>query len=222
MPKAPGARLVTCRPPANAPALSEPTYRFEGGIAGVAARFSFSVRRPGRAGGLVFAGVDSASGIDVETLPGGGEPSAVKSDFCSAKVLATGSDVSRGLFMAMTLAVQRSALCSCGRRWPSVIQRTRRRLQWLAKAAPPHTRLKPDTGVAMTQSAHITGTVEYRQGDGANITIRPGPCDIDVTALDATISWTDGDSHGSTAIPIDDFRRHLASKAIQLDAAAAT
>jgi hypothetical protein len=74
----------------------------------------------------------------------------------------------------------------------------------------------------MTQSAHITGTVEYRQGDGANITIRPGPCDIVVTALDATISWTDGDSHGSTAIPIDDFRRHLASKAIQIDAAAAT
>jgi hypothetical protein len=40
----------------------------------------------------------------------------------------------------------------------------------------------------------------------------------DETALDATISWTDGDSHGSAAIPISDYRRYLASRAIQVDA----
>lgn len=69
----------------------------------------------------------------------------------------------------------------------------------------------------MTKSARITGKVEYREGDGANITIRPGLCEVEESALDATISWTDGESHGSAAIPIDDFRRYIASKAIRID-----
>ncbi|OYV01220.1 MAG: hypothetical protein CFE45_05795 [Burkholderiales bacterium PBB5] len=69
----------------------------------------------------------------------------------------------------------------------------------------------------MTKRARITGEVEYREGDGANITIRPGPCEVDETALDATISWNDGDSHGSAAMPIATFRRYVASKAIQID-----
>ena len=70
----------------------------------------------------------------------------------------------------------------------------------------------------MTRHARITGLVEYREGDGANITIRPGPCEVDETAMDATISWTDGDSHGSAAMPIAVYRQYLASRAIQLDA----
>ncbi len=69
----------------------------------------------------------------------------------------------------------------------------------------------------MTQRAHIVGTVEYREGDGPNITIRPGPCEVDETAMDATISWVDGDSHGSAAMPIADFRRYVLSKAIRID-----
>jgi hypothetical protein len=68
----------------------------------------------------------------------------------------------------------------------------------------------------MSQKAHITGNVEYREGDGANLTIPPGPCEVVETALDATISWTDGDTHGSTAMPISDFRRYVASKLIQI------
>jgi hypothetical protein len=74
----------------------------------------------------------------------------------------------------------------------------------------------------MIKKARITGSVEYREGDGANITIRPGPCEIDVTALDATISWTDGESHGSAAMPIANYRRYVSSKAIQVDAAKVT
>lgn len=68
----------------------------------------------------------------------------------------------------------------------------------------------------MIKNARITGKVEYREGDGANITIRPGPCEVDETALDATISWTDGESHGSAAMPIADFRHYVSSKAIQI------
>ena len=69
----------------------------------------------------------------------------------------------------------------------------------------------------MTQHARITGKVQYREGDGPNITIRPGPCEVDETALDATISWTDGDARGSAAMPLADYRRYVATQAIQLD-----
>jgi hypothetical protein len=69
----------------------------------------------------------------------------------------------------------------------------------------------------MIKIARITGKVEYREGDGANITIRLGPCEIDETALDATISWSDGDSKGSAAMPIANYRRYVACKAIQID-----
>ena len=69
---------------------------------------------------------------------------------------------------------------------------------------------------AVTRNARIVGKVEYREGDGANITIRPGPCEVDETAMDATISWTDGDSRGSAAMPIADYRRYVSSKALQI------
>lgn len=69
----------------------------------------------------------------------------------------------------------------------------------------------------MAQSARIVGKVEYREGDGPNITIRPGPCEVQETPLDATISWSDEDTHGSAAIPLADYRRYVASKALQID-----
>lgn len=67
----------------------------------------------------------------------------------------------------------------------------------------------------MTKNAVIVGKVQYREGDGPNITIRPGPCTVEVTAMDATISWSDGESHGSAAIPLADYQRYVASKAIR-------
>lgn len=69
----------------------------------------------------------------------------------------------------------------------------------------------------MIQRGRIVGEVDYREGDGPNIRIRPGPCQIEQTSVDATISWTDGDARGSAAMPIDAFRRHLASGAIRID-----
>ena len=68
----------------------------------------------------------------------------------------------------------------------------------------------------MSQSAHIVGLVEYREGDGPNITIRRGPCEVQESALDVTISWTDGNTDGAAAMPLDDFRRYVSSKAIQM------
>ncbi len=72
----------------------------------------------------------------------------------------------------------------------------------------------------MTQSAMIHGKVEYREGDGAKITIPRGPCQIVQTAMDVTISWTDGDWHGAAAMPVADFRGYTASRAIELVGAA--
>lgn len=66
----------------------------------------------------------------------------------------------------------------------------------------------------MSRPASIVGDVEYREGDGANIAIRKGPCDVEQTELDATISWADEDSRGSAAIPIAAFKRYLARMAI--------
>jgi hypothetical protein len=69
---------------------------------------------------------------------------------------------------------------------------------------------------SVTRNARIVGKVEYREGDGPSITIRPGPCEVDETTMDATISWTDGDSRGSAAMPLADYRRYVSSKALQI------
>lgn len=68
----------------------------------------------------------------------------------------------------------------------------------------------------MAQAAHIVGKVEYREGDGANIVIRTGPVKVETTQLDATLSWAEGDTHGSAAMPVSDFRRHVAEGRILL------
>ena len=68
----------------------------------------------------------------------------------------------------------------------------------------------------MTQSARITGKVEFRQGDGPNIVIRPGPVEVETTQADATLSWADGQARGAASIPIADFRRYVADGAITL------
>jgi hypothetical protein len=74
-----------------------------------------------------------------------------------------------------------------------------------------------DTQAPVVKHARITGKVEYREGDGTNIAIRLGPCEVVETALDVTISWTDGDTNGSAAMPAADFMRYVTSNAIQID-----
>ena len=70
----------------------------------------------------------------------------------------------------------------------------------------------------MEQAAHITGQVEYREGDGPNITIRPGAVTVETTVTDATLSWSDGETHGSAAMPLSDYSRCVAEGRITLDA----
>lgn len=86
------------------------------GLARAAMRFSVIVSRTGRSVGASFCGSGESTGIDGETFPGGGEPSAVKSDFCSASVFATGTGATTGLFMPMTFAMSRNAACKAARK----------------------------------------------------------------------------------------------------------
>ena len=69
-----------------------------------------------------------------------------------------------------------------------------------------------------SKQGRIVGEVTYREGDGTELVIRPGPCEITVTNLDVTIGWTDGDTRGSTAMPLAEYTRYLTSGAIELAA----
>lgn len=68
------------------------------------------------------------------------------------------------------------------------------------------------------QPAQIVGKVEYREGDGPKIAIRPGPIEVELTINDATLSWTDEDTHGSAAIPLTEFKRFCSEGAIVMSA----
>ena len=69
----------------------------------------------------------------------------------------------------------------------------------------------------MAVRALVKGKVEYREGE-ANITIRRGPVEVQTTPSDATLSWTDGETRGSAAMPIADFRLYVANGMIEVDA----
>lgn len=70
----------------------------------------------------------------------------------------------------------------------------------------------------MAQTAHIVGKVEYREGDGPNIVIRPGPVTVETGLNDATLSWVDEETRGSAAMPLTDFKRYVAEGKIKLAA----
>lgn len=67
-----------------------------------------------------------------------------------------------------------------------------------------------------TLAARVVGDVEFRQGDGPKQMIPHGPVEVHTTHNDATLSWEDGETRGSAAIPISDFKRYSASGAIVL------
>ncbi|MEF7612884.1 hypothetical protein V4F39_03105 [Aquincola sp. MAHUQ-54] len=67
----------------------------------------------------------------------------------------------------------------------------------------------------MTQHAEIVGEVFYREGDGPQMVIRPGPVEIELTERDATLSWEDGEARGLAAMPLADYKRYVAEGAIR-------
>jgi hypothetical protein len=69
----------------------------------------------------------------------------------------------------------------------------------------------------MNRHARIVGEVEYRQGDGPRATIPEGPIEIEHSAQDVTIAWTEGESRGSAAMPLTEFNRYVAEGAIVVE-----
>jgi hypothetical protein len=61
----------------------------------------------------------------------------------------------------------------------------------------------------MAHTAHIVGKVEFREGDGPNMVIRPGPVSVETGLIDATLSWEDEETHNSAAMPLVDFTRYI-------------
>ncbi|EWS58821.1 hypothetical protein Y695_04664 [Hydrogenophaga sp. T4] len=53
----------------------------------------------------------------------------------------------------------------------------------------------------MAQTARIVGKVEYREGDGPNIAIRPGPVEVAQGLNDVTLSWVDEETHAWRRCP---------------------
>ena len=70
----------------------------------------------------------------------------------------------------------------------------------------------------MAHTAEIVGKVEYREGDGPNIVIRPGPVKVETGLNDATLSWVDEETRGSAAMPLTDFKRYVTEGKIKLAA----
>lgn len=68
----------------------------------------------------------------------------------------------------------------------------------------------------MADTARIVGKVEYREGDGQNLTIRPGPVKVQKGENDVTLSWTDEGARGSAAIPLANFTRYVTEGKIEL------
>lgn len=64
------------------------------------------------------------------------------------------------------------------------------------------------------KQGRIVGVVCYSAGDGAAQKVPTGPCEIDATSQDATISWMEGDSSVVAAIPIDQYTTYLTDGAI--------
>ena len=62
-----------------------------------------------------------------------------------------------------------------------------------------------------TKHGRVVGPLTYREGDGVEMTIPTGPCEIEVTDLDVTLTWVDGENRGATAVPRDEFARYIKS-----------
>ena len=71
--------------------------------------------------------------------------------------------------------------------------------------------------LATTLSAEVIGTVEYSEGDGAELEVRRGLVEIEVSRMDTVFSWQDENYRGQAAIPFQNFSRYVSSGAIRLE-----
>ncbi len=63
--------------------------------------------------------------------------------------------------------------------------------------------------MSVKRECEVVGDVAYREGDGVMMQVPIGPCQVEVTESDATLSWVDGDNHGAATISLSDHARYL-------------
>jgi hypothetical protein len=64
------------------------------------------------------------------------------------------------------------------------------------------------------RECRVVGEVAYREGDGMMMQVPVGPCEVELTEADATLSWTDGDNHGAATISLSEYERFRKSGAL--------
>jgi glutathione S-transferase len=64
--------------------------------------------------------------------------------------------------------------------------------------------------------AEVTGRVEYREGEGVLLELRRGLVEVDLSAMDAIVTWADENFRGRAALPAADLYRYADSGAISL------
>jgi glutathione S-transferase len=65
-------------------------------------------------------------------------------------------------------------------------------------------------------SGEVVDTVEYREGEGMSLEVRRGMVQIEVTCMDAVLSWADEKHHGMAAIPYANLLQYVKDGAIRL------
>lgn len=68
----------------------------------------------------------------------------------------------------------------------------------------------------MRQSGRVVGHVEFRTGDGPKLPIPHGWIDVELSQAEATVSWADGQTHGTATLPLNEFNRYVSEGAIRL------
>lgn len=106
-----GVFRLTCCLPVGGLTLADSAF----GFAYVESRFSLDVARTRAGCGVAFASSGEQIGNDVETYPDGGEPSAMKSVFCSASSFDTDTGATAGLHLLMTVAATRKSPSAAAR-----------------------------------------------------------------------------------------------------------
>lgn len=64
--------------------------------------------------------------------------------------------------------------------------------------------------------ARINHGMTYREGDGPEMPIPPGPAEVEVSGEDVTVAWERGDTRGATAIPLRVFRERVKEGLVEL------
>jgi glutathione S-transferase len=70
--------------------------------------------------------------------------------------------------------------------------------------------------LATTLNAEVIGKVEYSEGDGAELEVRRGLVEIEISRLDTVFSWQDENYRAQAAIPFQKFWLYVCCGAFRL------